>query len=82
MASITIRRLEDSTKRRLARPRVAQRAFDGRRGSPDSEGCGDRKSCAWAETSLSRYASKFAPLGGVDLPEIPREPMRPPPRFD
>lgn len=26
--------------------------------------------------------ARFAPLGGVELPEIPREPMREPPRFD
>jgi plasmid stability protein len=25
---------------------------------------------------------RFAPLGGLDLPEIPRGPMRPPPTFD
>jgi hypothetical protein len=24
---------------------------------------------------------RFAPLGGVDLPEVPREPMREPPDF-
>lgn len=25
---------------------------------------------------------RFAPLGGLDLPAIPRGPMRPPPTFD
>jgi hypothetical protein len=25
---------------------------------------------------------RFAPLGGLDLPDIPRDPMRPPPTFD
>ena len=25
--------------------------------------------------------ARFAPLGGVDLPEVPREPMREPPNF-
>ena len=26
--------------------------------------------------------ARFAPLGGVDLPAVPRDPMRPPPTFD
>lgn len=26
--------------------------------------------------------ARFAPLGGFDMPEIPREPMREPPTFD
>ena len=25
---------------------------------------------------------RFSPLGGVELPEVPREPMRKPPTFD
>jgi hypothetical protein len=25
---------------------------------------------------------RFAPLGGLHLPELPRDPMRPPPTFD
>ena len=26
--------------------------------------------------------ARFAPLGGLDLPELPREPIREPPTFD
>ena len=32
----------------------------------------------WAE----RIRARFAALGGFELPEIPREPIREPPRFD
>ena len=38
-----------------------------------------------AETGLNLVESirrKFAPLGFVDLPEVSRGPMRPPPSFD
>jgi hypothetical protein len=31
---------------------------------------------------LESIRKKFAPLGFVDLPEVPRGPMRPPPTFD
>ena len=34
------------------------------------------------EPNLADFArALFAPLGGVDLPEIPRDPARPPPIF-
>jgi hypothetical protein len=38
-----------------------------------------------AVPEVSLYESirrKFAPLGFVNLPEVPRGPMRPPPNFD
>ena len=34
-------------------------------------------------TNLSdSIAKRFAPLGGVDLPDLEREPLRDPPRFE
>jgi hypothetical protein len=40
---------------------------------------------AKAETGLHLAESirrRFAPFGGLNLPDIPRGPMRPPPTFD
>ena len=81
MASILIRKIDEKTKKRL-RIRAAthgrsmeeearailKRALDEpRRGRQRGLG-----------TAIKEL---FAPLGGVDLPEIPREPMREPPDF-
>jgi antitoxin FitA len=80
MASITIRNLDDSLKRRL-RVRAAQhgrsmeeeareilRQAVGQPGAPDNLG-----------EAIHR---RFAALGGVDLDLPPREPMPEPPRLD
>jgi antitoxin FitA len=81
VASITIRNLDESLKSRLR----VQAAMHGR--SMEDE----------ARTILRSFLSQepqepvrlgsaihklFKPLGGVDLPEVPREPMREPPSFD
>ena len=80
MASITIRRLEDATKERLrvrashhgrsmeqeARE-ILRAALTGKRGTERN----------MAESIRQRFAT----LGGVELPDLPREPMRRPPRF-
>jgi plasmid stability protein len=80
MASITIRRLDDSAKARL-RVRAAQH---GR--SMEEEAREILKGAlAKAESRQPNLAKKirarFAPLGGVDLPEFPRAPTREPPDF-
>jgi plasmid stability protein len=81
MASITIRRLEDSTKQRL-------RVRASRNGRSMEEEARQILKIALAEkgaTGLNLAESirkRFAPFGGLNLPDIPRGPMRPPPDFD
>jgi len=81
MASITIRRLEDSTKQRL-------RVRASRNGRSMEEEARQILKGALSEKAATRLnlvesiRKKFAPLGFVDLPEVPRGPMRPPPTFD
>jgi plasmid stability protein len=77
VASITIRRLSDETKRAL-RVRAAQH---GR--SMEEEArvilqttlAGESVAPSDLAESIRR---RFAKLGGIDLPELPREPMREP----
>lgn len=81
MTSIIIRQLDATTKARL-RHRAAQH---GR--SMEAEAREILKATvarpSRPQTSLAdRIHSRFAALGGVKLPKIPREPMREPPAFD
>ena len=81
MASITIRRLEDSTKQRL-------RVRASRNGRSMEEEARQILKVALSEKAvpeLSLYESIrriIDPLGGVNLPAVPRGPMKPPPNFD
>lgn len=80
MASILIRRMDDSTKRRLR----LRAATNGR--SMEEEARAILKQALSeprpAKTNLYDAIRKyFEPLGGVELPKIPREPMREPPDF-
>lgn len=82
MASITIRKLDDRLKARL-KVRAA------RHGRSMEDEARDILRCALAraEESAGRDLAaairrRFAPLGGVDLPALPREAMRKPPSFD
>ncbi|HEX2887267.1 FitA-like ribbon-helix-helix domain-containing protein [Vineibacter terrae] len=81
MASITIRNLDEPLKARLR----VQAAMHGRSMEDEARDI--------LRTALNRepvppgnlaaaIRARFAPLGGVDLPEAPREPMREPPAFD
>lgn len=80
MASITIRNLDEPLKARLR----VQAAVHGRSMEEEARDI--------LRTVLSREPSqpvnlavairkRFAPLGGVELPELVREPMREPPDF-
>lgn len=77
MASITIRKLEESTKRKLK----VRAATNGR--SMEQEAREILKS-ALAQTSkrqsnlAERIRAIFGPLGGVELERLPREPIRDP----
>ena len=81
MASITIRNLDDHLKARLR----VRAAHHGR--SMEEEARHILRATLTEErqpaTNLSdSIANRFAPLGGVDLPELEREPLRDPPRFE
>lgn len=81
MASITIRDLDNEVKRKL-RLRAARH---GRSMEEEARQIlwTAVSGCARGEGSL--YAAirrRIEPLGGVDLPIAPRDPMRDPPRFD
>ncbi len=80
MASIIIRRLEESTKERL-RVRASRH---GR--SIEEEAREILKVALSGKPATQRNLAqdirrRFAPLGGVELPDLPREPMRRPPKF-
>ena len=80
MASITIRNLDEPLKSRLR----IQAAIHGR--SMEEEARDILRSALNQEarrpTNLAAAIhARFALLGGVDLPEVPREPMREPPDF-
>lgn len=80
MASITIRRLDDSVKERL-RVRASQHGRSMEEEvreiltvavAPDISGV----------SLVSAIRALFEPLGGVELEEFPREPGREPPTFE
>jgi antitoxin FitA len=81
MASITIRNIEEPLKARLR----VRAATHGR--SMEDEARDILRNALNHETGhpgnlASAIRARFAPIGGVDLPESPREPMREPPAFD
>ena len=81
MASITIRNLDETLKSRLR----IQAATHGR--SMEDEARDILRSAlsrrpARQGTLAASIRARFAPLGGVDLPAIPRDPIRTPPAFD
>ena len=81
MASITIRNLDDSLKSRLR----IQAAVHGR--SMEDEARDILRSSLNQEPQGpknlgSAINALFKPLGGFDMPKIPRDPMREPPAFD
>jgi plasmid stability protein len=80
MASITIRRLEDSVKERL-RARAARHGVSMEEEAREILKVGlartEDTGANWVETIRRRFAA----IGGVDLPIPPRGPMREPPDF-
>ncbi len=80
MASITIRNLDEPLKARLR----VQAATHGR--SMEDEARDILRAALSKErvppaNLAAVIRARFAPLGGVELPEVPREPMRKPPNF-
>ena len=81
MASITIRNLDDTLKSRLR----IQAAVHGR--SMEDEARDILRSALNREPTrkgslAASIRARFAPLGGVELPVVARQPMRAPPSFD
>jgi plasmid stability protein len=81
MGSITIRNLDDSLKSRLR----VQAAVHGR--SMEDEARDILRTALSREPGRQRnlaaaIRARFAPLGGFELPVMPRDAMRPPPTFD
>jgi len=78
MASITIRNIDEPLKAQLR----IQAAIHGRSMEDEARDI-LRTALSRAPTSPENLAAairaRFAPLGGVDLPKMPREPMREPP---
>jgi antitoxin FitA len=81
MASITIRRLEDSTKQRL-RVRASRNGRSMEEEARQILRVALNEKKATTQNLVESIRSKFAHLGGVKIPEVPRGPMRPPPNFD
>jgi len=81
MASITIRNLDESLNSRLR----VQAAVHGRSMEDEARNilrtALNREPVRQANLAASIRA-RFAPLGGVELPSVGREPMRAPPAFD
>jgi plasmid stability protein len=80
VASITIRNLDEHLKARLR----VQAAIHGR--SMEDEARDILRTVLNREPFqpmdlAAAIRKRFAPLGGVDLPEVPREAMREPPDF-
>ena len=81
MASITVRNIDDNLKRRLR----IQAAKNGR--SMEEEVREILRSALSTKEEkdqnlVEAIRNRFQPLGGVDLPDIPREPVREPVNFD
>jgi len=80
MASITIRNLDEPLKARLR----VQAAVHGR--SMEDEARDILRTALAREPAqpanlAAAIRKRFAPLGGVELPDVPREAMREPPDF-
>jgi plasmid stability protein len=81
LASITIRNLDEPLKSRLR----VQAAIHGRSMEEEARDilrAALNKDSRRPTNLAAAIRARFAPLGGVDLPEVPREPMRKPPDFD
>ena len=81
MASITIRKLDDTLKDRL-RKRAAEHGHSMEEETREILRLvlsGDRQ--RGGENMAATIRRRFAPLGGVELELPPREPLREPPQF-
>jgi plasmid stability protein len=77
MASITIRQLPETTKRKL-RIRAAQHGRSMEQEAREILQCELSKTPQTAKDLVAAIRRRFAPLGGVDLEIPPRGPIRDP----
>jgi plasmid stability protein len=80
VASITIRNLDEALKARLR----VQAAVHGRSMEDEARDIlrvALNREPAPPANLAAAIRARFAPLGGVELPEVTREPMRDPPDF-
>jgi plasmid stability protein len=80
MASITIRNLEEPLKARL-RIRAATHGRSMEEEARDILRNALHREPGRPANLVASIRARFAPLGGVELPEAQREPMRKPPHF-
>ena len=81
MASITIRNLAESLKARL-RIRAATHGRSMEEEAREILRSALNRARPRAANLAAAIRARFAPLGGVELAEVGREPMREPPGFD
>ncbi len=81
MSTILIRQLDDATKERL-RIRAAQHKRSMEAEAREILRATLTRPARSRRSLADRIHARFAGLGGVDFPEIPREAMRKPPAFD
>jgi plasmid stability protein len=81
MASITIRRLADSTKERL-RVRASRHGRSMEAEAREILTLALNEKPAPEQNLAELLRKRFGRYGGVELERLPREPMREPPSFD
>lgn len=81
MSTILIRQLDEATKVRL-RLRAARYGRSMEAEAREILKTALKKQARDRRGLADRIHARFSALGGLDLPVIPREPMRPPPAFD
>ncbi|HEY4250753.1 MAG TPA: plasmid stabilization protein [Roseomonas sp.] len=81
MASITIRNLDETLKAKL-RVRAAVHGRSMEDEARDILGNVLNREPAAPIDLAAAIRARFAPLGGVELPDVPRAPPREPPAFD
>jgi antitoxin FitA len=79
MAAITIRRLEEGTKAKL-RVRAAQHGRSMEEEAREILKTALQHDEMGGGNLAELIRARFAPLGGVELPHVPREPIRRPPK--
>jgi plasmid stability protein len=80
MASILIRRLDESLKRSL-RVRAAQHGRSMEEEAREILRAALRGGVAGSANLAESIHARFAALGGIELPEVPREPISRPPKL-
>ena len=81
MKSIIIRRLDDSTKTRLQH-RAARHGRSMEEEAREILTSALARQPSGSKNFAEKIHARFAALGGFELPNLPREGVREPPRFD